>query len=191
MNKSTKVIVEVAIMISLAFIIELIFSVIPGLIQGGRISISLLPIVVVAWRRGIVPGMVAGLLFSLLNMYLLDAYNPALLLSWGLSMNDFYASVALDYLLAFSLVGLVGVIRIKLGDSLLNFIYAVVIGYAIRFTMHFLSGVIIFDAFAGDQNAWKYSLVYNGTYILPSAILAVIVGIAIYKRVLSQLDELL
>jgi thiamine transporter len=189
MNNSTKVIAEVAIMIALAFIIELIFIFIPGMLQGGRISISLLPILVLSWRRGIIPGMISGLLFSLMNMFLLDGYNPALLLGWGLTMQDFYASVALDYILAFSLVGLAGLVR-KLSDpSLTSFALTIIVGYTIRFLMHFLSGIIIFGSFAGEQNVWIYSIVYNGTYMLPSLLLATIVGIALYKRVILQLDN--
>jgi len=176
MNNKIQVMVETAIMIALAFIIEIVFTSIPGMPQGGRISLSMLPIIVLSWRRGIVPGVIAGVLFSGLNM-LLDGFSPA---AWGITYKAFLASMFLDYLLAFGLVGMAGLGKKLFGDTLIGFGFGIFIAATSRFVMHVLSGAIIFSEYAGDQNPWLYSIIYNGTYMLPTFILLLVVGIGVY-----------
>ena len=56
---------------------------------------------------------------------------------------------------------------------------AIVLGSALRLYIHWLSGVIFFAQFAGDQPVWLYSLVYNLTYIWPSAALCAVAAVAV------------
>ena len=87
--------------------------------------------------------------------------------------------VLLDYTLAFSLLGVAGFLaapraeRIRIRSitgklSLVSFrrmIIGVVAGIALRMICHVLSGVIFFAEYAGEQNPWVYSIVYNGSYL--------------------------
>jgi thiamine transporter len=179
MNQRVRIIAEIAVFVALAFVIELLFSVIPGMQQGGRISISLLPIIVIAWRRGVFPGVIAGLVFAWLNS-MLDGFNQG----WFITFESFVISMLLDYVLAFALVGFAGLVRVKGTDNIVFFGIAIFIGYFIRFSMHFISGIVVFGIYAPDgQSPWIYSLIYNGTYMLPSLVLALIAGLGLYYRV--------
>ena len=64
--------------------------------------------------------------------------------------------------------------------SILNVI-ASLIGGMLRFVAHLLAGVIFFKEYAGDQNPWIYSIIYNCTYIIPSIILTAVVAVLILK----------
>ena len=125
--------------------------------QGGSVSLEMLPIIFVAVRRGVVPGVTAGLLYGLLQLGLPGAfiYHPA--------------QAALDYPLAFMSLGVAGFITVRGWRSLA---LAVTLALAARFCFHFLSGLIFFASYAPKwENAWLYSATYNLLYLLPEGIL--------------------
>ena len=185
MNERTRIMAETAIMIAMAFVLEVVFTAFPNMPFGGRISLSLLPIIVLSWRRGIVPGMIAGVLFSGLNM-LLDGFSPA---AWSITWQVFVAAMILDYFFAFGLVGLAGIVKKPLGDNVYVFGLAIFVGAALRFLMHFLSGIVLWSHFAPvGQSPAMYSLIYNGTYMLPTLIFLLIVGVGLYFPLKSYSD---
>ena len=163
----TAQLVEIAILVAMAFVLEFAFSFLPAMPQGGRVSISILPIVVIAWRNGPLAGVIGGVVYGLLNLML-----DGVLYHWG--------SFFLDYTIAFGVIGLSGFVR-RLGlNNVVGFGFAIFVGYFLRFFSHVLSGVLLFGEYAGDQNVWIYSMVYNGTYLLPAFILTLIVGVIVY-----------
>lgn len=178
--KNTRVIVEVSIMVALAFVFEVVFTAFPGMPMGGRISLSMLPIIIVSWRRGIVPGIVAGLVFGVLNM-LLDGIGPA---AWGITWTVFVGAIFIDYLFAFGSVGLAGLLKKPFNDNVYSFGAAIVMVGFIRFMFHFTAGLIFWAAWADEvqegMNPALYSMIYNGTYMLPTTIFLLFVGVALY-----------
>lgn len=167
MNR-TRVLVEVAILVAMAFVLEFAFSFLPKMPQGGRVGISMLPLVVIAWRHGVVNGWIGGIVFGLLNLML-----DGVLYHWG--------SFFLDYTIAFGLVGMTGFYKGLLKDHVVVFGFAIITAYVLRFCSSVLSGVLLFGEYApADQNVWIYSIVYNATYLLPALVLTVIVGIPVY-----------
>ncbi len=104
-------------------------------------------------RAGIVTGVAYGFLDFILEPYVV---HPVQLL--------------LDYPIAFGLLGLAGVFR--------NQKYGIVKGYILgvigRYLCHVLSGIIFFSVNAKSLNAIVYSLGYNATYIVPEAVLTVV-----------------
>jgi thiamine transporter len=166
--KDTRMLVETAILIALAFVLEVAFSFLPAMPQGGRISLSMLPIIVLTWRRGINVGMIGGAVFGLLNLML-----DGVIYHW--------ASVFLDYVIAFGAIGLAGFTKKLFGNNAYSFGLLIVFAYVFRFISHVISGVVLFGEWApAGQNVWIYSIVYNGTYLLPGLILTLVVGIAVY-----------
>ena len=167
MDRRTRVLVEVAILVAMAFVLEVAFSFLPAMPQGGRVGISLLPLVVIAWRHGVKWGLIGGVVYGLLNLML-----DGVLYHWG--------SFFLDYTIAFGVVGLAGIAR-KINDYVFGFALAVFIGYFARFVSHVLSGILLFGEYApeGESVIW-YSVTYNATYLLPAFILTLIVGIPVY-----------
>ena len=66
--------------------------------------------------------------------------------------------------------------------------YGTVIGGVLRFLAHFLIGVFVWgkwmpDTFLGKPmtSPWIYSLIYNGSYMLPSIVLCLVVFALLYK----------
>lgn len=169
---STERIAFIGVSLALAAAIEIGFMFLPSLPQGGRISVSLFPIFILAYKEGPWVGMLGGVMFGFINLMLS-----------GFQLYGVWQSLFLDYLLAFGLAGAAGFIfRINL-QSPWVFVGGIFVGAFLRFFMHFLSGVVLFGEFAPEGTpAALYSMVYNGSYMLPSAGLMMIVGGLIFNR---------
>ena len=136
--------------------------------QGGSFGLEMLPILFIAIRRGVLPGLVAGLLFGLLQLTGVAGtpyiYHPL--------------QALLDYPLAFGALGLAGLVPVgsmQGARNLPRLIVAVALGTGARLVFHFLSGLIFFAEYAPAWEApWLYSITYNLLYLLPSAIVTAI-----------------
>ena len=179
-HNKTNVLVEGAIMIALATVLSFIRVV--KLPWGGSITLlSMLPIVLFSIRRGIKAGLTVSFLFSLVQFIqgIMDG-----LFGWGLTPGSLTACIFLDYLLAFTVLGLAGIFRKK---GVPGWIAGIAFAILLRFTMHFLSGVIIWQSFGqlwGEfftENTVLYSLLYNGAYMLPEMIFTIIGAVALLK----------
>lgn len=128
--------------------------------QGGSVSLELLPIVFVAVRRGVAPALAAGVLYGFLQLMLPGAfvYHPL--------------QALLDYPLAFGALAAGGFVFVGGWWSLAA---AVALACAARFAFHFLSGLIFFAEYAPEWEApWLYSITYNALYLLPEAVLTIV-----------------
>ncbi|MBR3515180.1 MAG: energy-coupled thiamine transporter ThiT [Lachnospiraceae bacterium] len=179
-HNKTNVLVEGAIMIALATVLSFIRVV--KLPWGGSITLlSMLPIVLFSIRRGIKAGLTVSFLFSLVQFIqgIMDG-----LFGWGLTPGSLVACIFLDYLLAFTVLGLAGLFRKK---GVPGWIAGIAFAILLRFTMHFLSGVIIWQSFGqlwGEfftENTVLYSLLYNGAYMLPEMIFTIIGAVVLLK----------
>ena len=57
-----------------------------------------------------------------------------------------------------------------------------IIGGLIRYVAHATAGYVFFSEYAGDQNPLIYTIVYNGSYMVPAIILtAAIVSLLMTK----------
>ncbi|MBQ4381106.1 MAG: energy-coupled thiamine transporter ThiT [Oscillospiraceae bacterium] len=133
---------------------------------GGSVDFVMVPLIVFAVRWGFGWGMLAGLAFGTLKYFFANGFA----VSW--------ISIIFDYSVAYAFVGLAGVLMRKY--KLLPL--AALIGCLCRFVIHFISGVTVYAEYMpeeflgiGNMNPWLYSLLYNGTYMLPNTILAVMV----------------
>lgn len=166
----TKVLVEGAVMIALAVVLDFVFKAIPlfKMPQGGSVSLVMLPIIIYAVRHGVKQGVIAGMILGYIA-FLIDGYG----LHWG--------SLFLDYFFAFGVLGLAGIYG---KDNLQKFVLATVTVGFFRFLLHVASGVLFFASYApeGMTPIW-YSISYNGPYMIGSTILCAIVGGVVYKRV--------
>lgn len=163
-NERLIVMTEIALAIALAAVLNLppLRIHLPVNIAGGTVSLTMLPILVIAMRRGVAAGVTAGALFGLVDLAM-EPYvvHPVQLL--------------LDYPVAFGLVGLAGVgaaVYRSTRSPLLRWgalFGGLLLGVIGRFASHWLSGVVFFGASApAGQPVWLYSAVYNATYLLPS-----------------------
>lgn len=170
---------EGAIMIALAQILS--YLKLAEAPNGGSITFAMFPILLFAVRWGLSSGLMAGFLFGLLQLIFDGAY------AWG------WQSMLLDYLVAFTPLGLAGLFRGKKWGLFVG----TVLGCAARFAVHYLSGVTIYRIVAPTEFLnWTfsspsfYSLVYNGSYMLPNTLIALVMAAALYvplkKYILGQ-----
>jgi thiamine transporter len=70
---------------------------------------------------------------------------------------------------------------------------AALVGCIGRFVIHFISGITIYAMYMEDifglpmTNTWVYSLLYNGSYMLPNTVLAVVLCLILEKPLRKQL----
>lgn len=124
---------------------------------GGNVTLaSYLPLFLVALRLGPRTGLLAGLVLSVIRF----AINPY----W---LHPLQA--LLDYPLPMMSLALAGFFptRPYLGMT---------VGALVKFTSHFLSGVLFFAMYAPEgMHPWLYSLVYNGLTVGGDLVIAMLV----------------
>ena len=173
---STRMLAEGGVTVALA--LALSYLKIPIAALGGSIDFVMVPLIVFAYRWGVWQGLLAGLAFGTLKFFL----------AGGAAVN--WQSMLLDYSVAYAFVGFAGVLRKK--KNLLPL--AALIGCIARFIVHFFSGVTIYAEYAtptadffglsvATPGAVLFSVVYNGAYMLPNTIIAVIVCAILIKPV--------
>lgn len=132
---------------------------------GGSITLAgMVPVLWLSLRRGPVVGTYAGIVLGLVVIVIEPyLYNPV--------------QVLLDYPVAFGALGLAGFFRKRP-------IIGVGVGMLGRFIAHFLSGVFFFYMFAKDwgMDPITYSIVYNGSYLLPEFIISAVIIYLLSKR---------
>lgn len=129
--------------------------------QGGSVTpAAMLPLILFSLACGPVQGMVVGCAFGLLQM-----------------VEDFYVihpiQVLVDYPMAFAALSL-GCLAMLLPKRFerMRLPLAVLLGYFGRYAMAVISGAMFFAEYAGEQNAWIYSLGYNISYLGVEAVIA-------------------
>jgi len=174
----TNQITEIGILLALATVTELAFMFLPRQPQGGSISLTMLPLFVITYRHGFKVGLIGGMIYGFLDLML----NGFTIYHWG--------SLFLDYLFAFGAVGL-SALAFKIDkDSAIYFMVGILIGSFARFIMHFLSGAILFGEYAPEGTpVVLYSLTYNGSYMLGSMVLCMVIGGLIFRRLNEQLQS--
>ncbi len=162
--------------IGMAVALSVILNFIPlwRMPQGGSISLEMLPILIIALRWGASSGMMAGVVYGLVQL----AFGPYIIHP---------AQLVLDYPLPYMLVGLAGIFSNKInlkakGSTYGWLLLAVLTGGLGRFVSHFFSGVIFFAQYAPEgQSPWVYSTIYNVSYLLPALLLSYIIIIPLIK----------
>lgn len=165
-----RAIAEIGVAVALAAVLSWVAQAFPlRMPQGGSFGLEMLPILFIAVRRGVLPGVVAGGLFGLLQLTGVAGtpyiYHPL--------------QALLDYPLAFAGLGLAGLVPVGAMDragSVWRLAGAVAVGAGARFLCHFASGLIFFAEYAPAWEApWLYSVTYNLLYLAPSAVVTALV----------------
>ena len=206
--RSTRILilVELALAVALAVVLNFVQIRLPINFAGGSVNLSMLPIAIVALRRGALVGAISGAVFGCIDLML----EPYVLVP---------IQVLLDYPIPYLLFGLgVGLFSgayrraAKKDESRLTgglimrgsiiIICAGIMGGLLRFISHVLSGVFFFSEYAADFftenpgllqagptdvgiNAWIYSVVYNIPYITLS-LAAVLICTLVVMPVLAK-----
>lgn len=178
-NQKTIIVAEGAIMLALATALSYVKF---GWAWGGSITLlSMLPIIMFSIKRGVKYGLVVSFLFSLVQ---LGQGISEGLFGFGLSLPMLIACIALDYIIAFTIIGLAGAFRKK---GLKGWISGTIIVMVLRFACHYISGVVIWKSLGtlwkgfATNNTYIYSLVYNGAFMIPEILFTTIAAVIIFK----------
>lgn len=188
-NSKTRILAEGAIMVAMAFILS--YVKIFHLPWGGSITLlSMLPIAIFSIKRGVKAGLFAAFVSALLQLGQGIAVDG--LFAWGLTPAMLVSCIFLDYIGAYTVIGLAGIFRDK---GIFGRLGGTALAVLIRYLFHIVSGAVIFhssgmiwEAFSTD-NEWLYSTLYNGAYMLPEMIFTVI-GAAVLLKV-PQINRIL
>ena len=207
MSTKTKRITESAMLLAVAIVLEVMAKLfIPELPFGGQITlVSMLPVVLISYRHGVKWGFVASATYALLEMAIgMKTVSAAFLPGYfgdGAMIVNALLMCLLDYVLAFSMLGLGGIFRNKLRTTP-ALVCGSLVALGARYLCHIASGYILFSSYAEwfftqeGFPAWGaqlvaaldpallglvYSVVYNGMYMVPEIILTAIAAVAIAR----------
>ena len=163
-----RALVESALLIAIGFVLSYITPI--RLPWGGSVTpLSMLPVLMIGLRHGLKWGLLSGFVFACLQM--IQQFWPP---PTG-TVEGYIAVVMLDYIIAFSVLGLSGLFKGKK----FGLLFAAPLCLTLRFLSHFISGIIVWGIYAEDMPVWLYSLTYNGPYMIPEIIITTIVGAAL------------
>ncbi len=172
MKTRTKNLVYCAMMLALAFVLS--FVKIFQLPLGGAVTLfSMVPLCIVSIRLGLGWGLGTAFCYSLLQILQGGVFN------WGLSPVMLIGSLAFDFIVAFTSLGLAGVFR-RFGKK--GAYLGTLLACILRFLSHFTAGVILWanlDKFAAFGRTFEgrpvlYSLLYNGAYMLGEIVITML-----------------
>ena len=208
MQTKTKRLTESAMLLSVAIVLEFVSKLfIPELPFGGQLTLaSMLPVVLISYRHGVRWGLLSGAAYALIEMAIgaktvAAAFQPGYF-GEGRMLFNALLMCALDYLAAFTVLGLGGAFRRRLPPRA-ALCRGAVLALSARYVCHILSGYILFAGWAEwfftqeGFPAWGaflvsslspgvlgivYSIVYNGMYMVPEIILTAIVASLLGKN---------
>ncbi len=155
--KKTKVLTECAVAVALAVLCS--FIKVWEMPQGGSVSLTMVPLLFIAFRRGTVAGVVTGAVYGAVSMIFAGViYHPM--------------SILLDYVLAYGALGVAGLF----GRSIKGIVGGTFFGVLLRFISSLVSGAVLFGSYAPEgQNPWIYSLGYQASYMVPELVISIVV----------------
>ncbi len=167
----TKKLTTSSILVAVSFVLVLISKLLPApWTQGGYITLaSMVPIVLASIIVDTKWGLLSGFVFSLIQM-LTDFYFPPVT-----TFITFCGVILLDYVLAFSVLGLAGLFYKLLNCKIWAIPVSGAIVTTLRYILHVLSGLLIWGAFADTDCLPLYALMYNGSYMIPEIIITTVV----------------
>lgn len=170
-SKQTVALVESAILVAIAFVLSYLKVSLP---QGGSVTaVSMLPLLLIGYRRGLTWGVSSGVVYGFLQIL-----QHGGLSSPAKELQSFLLELLLDYLIAFAVLGLSALFRkLKYGLPI-----CVPVCLGLRFFCHFLSGIVVWGSYTpeGMNVAW-YSFLYNGSYMGLEIIITLAVVLLLMK----------
>ena len=182
-SKLVTTLCEVGIFAALGFVFDELQGILfKGIFpNGGSIGIAMIAVLIIAYRRGLWPALLTGLI-----MGLLDVATSAYILH--------PVQMILDYIIPYALVGFAALLKPffdKYDDKkskILWLIAGVVIGGLFKFTSHYLAGIFFWTKssdFAWGMeatNLYLYCFIYNIAFIGPSIVLCAAIMVPLYLK---------
>ena len=195
-------------MLAMATVLALVCAYIPFLnlpFGGGFTVASMLPIVLISYMYGMKWGFFVSFTYSCIQivMDLVLGKGSTIIALFTPSSDDYMglwvavAVLLIDYLFAYTTLGLGGVFRNKVKNKTLAIVLGVVIALGARYVCHIVSGYIFYgawaewfftqegfykiggwvlDSFSGKMLSLVYSIFYNGLFMIPEIIITAVVA---------------
>ena len=211
-----------AVMLALATVLAMVCAIIPFLnlpFGGGFTVASMLPIVLVSYLYGLKWGFFTSVTYSLIQI-LLSLYQggsaSTVMLLFTPSDEGFMgygaaiAILIIDYLLAYSVLGIGGIFRKRIRNKTLALVLGCVLALSLRYLLHILSGYIFYGSWAewfftqenfyaiggwivervhGNALALLYSVFYNGLYMIPEIVITAVCAALVSRISLIRPEE--
>ena len=188
-KKNLLMLTECAIMIALATVLSMVK--IWQMPMGGSVTLcSMLPIMLIGIKYGNVAGVSVGLLYSIIQL-VMDLPGGNVFYA-GMTAGVAIIIVLFDYIVPFTFLGFAGIFRNLKTEkiSMLGSYIGIIITVIFRFCCHFITGFSVWGQWAPEgMGKYYYSLVYNGTFMLPELGLTLVVAIILLR--LPQMKKLL
>lgn len=189
MNKKTLCLVESALMIAVATVLNEFVKVGRIWALGGGITIaSMLPLIFISFRHGTKWGVFTAFIFSLLQLAL-GMKN----VQYGQNAMQVLGIILLDYVVAYTMVGLAGMYKDVFGKDkrIAGILLGTVVAMLLRFVCHYLSGVLIWEALWPNEHGYTshaWSFLYNGSYMFPEMGITALLAAISYKPLKKYWD---
>ena len=198
MQSKTKRLTESAMLLAVAIVLELVSKMlIPEQPFGGQVTLAaMLPVLLIAYRHGLRWGFVASFTYALMEMVLgsktvAAAFQPGYF-GDGTMIGNALIMCALDYLAAYTALGLAGLFRNRMENKGAALVLGGLVAMSFRYLCHVASGYVLFSGWAEwfftqeGFPAWGarlvetlsaeglglvYSLVYNAMYMIPEMVI--------------------
>ena len=208
-QQTTRRLVTSAMLIAVASVLALVSEFIPFLQLrfGGTLTLaSMLPIILISYMYGLKWGLGSAAVYAVIRIFMGFKTVAALFTPDSDSYMALWMAICvvlLDYFLAYTSLGLGGILARKKGGCL-RLVLGGVVAQVICYAFHVLSGFLFYGAWAdwfftesaakdlaisgwimehlsGRGLALLYSLIYNALYMLPEIVLTAAVAALIYR----------
>ena len=187
-KSNTKVLVECALLIAIATVLNVVCSFIPFLnlpFGGGFTICSMLPIVLAAYRNGTKWGLLTGFVYAVVQMLLGFKTVSAFFMPSSDSYMVLWKAICvclIDYIIAYTVLGFGGIFRNKIKNPSASLCVGSIVALSLRYlaisspatssSAHaewffsqdgFALGARILEKFSGQGLALLYSVIYNAS----------------------------
>ena len=182
-SKLVTTLCEIGIFAALGFVFDELQGILfKGIFpNGGSIGIAMIAVLIIAYRRGLWPALLTGLI-----MGLLDVATSAYILH--------PVQMILDYIIPYSLVGFAALLKPffdKFEDKksrILWIIAGAVVGGLLKFLSHYFAGIFFWTKSSDfawgleTMNLYLYCFIYNIAFIGPSIVLCAALMVPLYLK---------
>ncbi|MBE6706405.1 MAG: hypothetical protein E7577_02050 [Ruminococcaceae bacterium] len=196
-----------AVMLAVATVLSVVCEFIPFLslpMGGGFTLASMLPIVIISYMYGLRWGFFSSFVYSCIQILISLMMGKTVLALFTPSSSDYMgvwvaiAVIIIDYLLAYTILGVGGIFRGCVKNKIVALVLGVIVALSLRYLCHIVSGYIFYGAwaewffgeakatykigefilnnFSGKGLSLVYSIFYNGLYMIPEIIITAIVA---------------
>lgn len=180
---NVRILAEIAIFAAIGFALDYLQGALWSgvFFNGGSIGLAMVPIFIISYRRGLIPGILCGLILSFVQ-----------LLGGSIYVLAFWQFM-LDYIFAYTLVGFAGLFASlykksnSFGVKLIWILVGCFLGGMLKYSSHVIAGIAYWlgngeGTFLGvADNSALFSWVYNGAYCIPNIIISMVVMVIIAK----------